>query len=184
MANSIHTCRWINQLSGQKWDIHLFPVEDVPPHPRLQNVVVHEFLTNKPRDVDPSLEVVGTWPFPRGAYLTSRLIGRVAPSWQDRSWRLARLIRKLRPDIVHSLEMQLAGYITLGAREHFSDANFPTWAISNWGSDIYLFGRLPAHAQKIRAVMEACDYYHCECMRDVKLAQEFGLKGEVLPVFR
>ncbi|MDQ3652565.1 MAG: glycosyltransferase [Acidobacteriota bacterium] len=55
--------------------------------------------------------------------------------------------------------------------------------MSNWGSDISLFGRLAAHAEKIKAIMAACDYYHCECVRDVRLAREFGFKGEVLPVF-
>ena len=38
------------------------------------------------------------------------------------------------------------------------------------------------HQERIKAVMSACDYYHTECHRDVKLAREFGFKGEVMPV--
>ncbi len=61
--------------------------------------------------------------------------------------------------------------------------HFPTWIATNWGSDIYLFGRLAGHRENVRAVVENCDYYSCECERDVTLAREFGLRGEVLPVF-
>ena len=44
--------------------------------------------------------------------------------------------------------------------------------------------RLAAHAPKIREVLAAsCDYYSCECHRDVKLAREMGLTAPVLPVF-
>ena len=32
-------------------------------------------------------------------------------------------------------------------------------------------------------MLENCDYYSCECERDVVLAREYGLRGEVLPVF-
>jgi hypothetical protein len=84
---------------------------------------------------------------------------------------------------VHSLGTQHGGYLTLSARERFTDGRFPAWAVSNWGSDLSLFGRLAAHAERIRAVLAACDYYHCECLRDVKLARAFGYKGEVLPLF-
>jgi glycosyltransferase involved in cell wall biosynthesis len=59
---------------------------------------------------------------------------------------------------------------------------FPVWIATNWGSDIYLFGKLPEHQQFIRAVMQSCDYYSCECERDIQLAREMGFQGKVLPV--
>ncbi|HEV2707700.1 MAG TPA: glycosyltransferase [Pyrinomonadaceae bacterium] len=182
MANSIHTARWIGQLSGQGWDVHLFPVEDMGVHTQLQGVKVHEFLTPPQSGLHPSVRVVGAWPFTRGSYLAKRIAGKLAPTRVERTRRLARTIRDLRPDIVHSLEIQHAGYLTHGARAHFAEGEFPTWAVTNWGSDIFMFGRLAEHVERIKAVMEACDYYHCECHRDVKLAREFGFKGEVLPV--
>jgi glycosyltransferase involved in cell wall biosynthesis len=54
--------------------------------------------------------------------------------------------------------------------------------VTNWGSDIYLFGRLREHEGKVREILAACDYYHCECRRDVELARSLGLRGEPLPV--
>jgi hypothetical protein len=59
----------------------------------------------------------------------------------------------------------------------------PKWIVTNWGSDVYLFGRLAEHRERIRQVLETCDFYSCECERDVILAQELGLRGQVLPAF-
>jgi glycosyltransferase involved in cell wall biosynthesis len=80
------------------------------------------------------------------------------------------------------MEIQNAGYLTLEARKRFK-GKFPSWIVTNWGSDIYLFGRLSEHEPKIREVLAWCDYYSCECQRDVHLAKAIGLSSEVLPVF-
>jgi glycosyltransferase involved in cell wall biosynthesis len=180
MANSVHTARWINQIAAQGWDIRLFPVEDAGIHPDLQTLTLHNFLVHNPSGLNQSVRVVGSWPFSRGAGLARRVLRRFAPSWLD-SRRLAYTIRHFKPDIVHSLEMQHAGYLTLAARERLG-GKFPAWIVTNWGSDIYLFGRLAAHVDKVKAVLAACDYYSCECQRDVQLAKNLGLRGEVLPV--
>jgi glycosyltransferase involved in cell wall biosynthesis len=79
------------------------------------------------------------------------------------------------------MEFQEAGYLTLEVKKQFK-GKFPTWIATNWGSDIYLFGRLAEHRDRVRAVLESCDYYSCECDRDVLLARQYGLRGEVLPV--
>jgi len=98
-----------------------------------------------------------------------------------RAARLARLIERLKPDVVHSLEIQHAGYLTQMARGYVKEG-FPLWVATNWGADIHYFGRMPQHAVKIRAVLGACDYYSCETQRDVQLARDFGFRGKVLPV--
>jgi glycosyltransferase involved in cell wall biosynthesis len=41
MHNSIHVARWIEQIADRGWDLHLFPVSNVAPHPRLAGVTVH-----------------------------------------------------------------------------------------------------------------------------------------------
>jgi len=79
------------------------------------------------------------------------------------------------------MEIQEAGYLSLDTKRRFR-GEFPSWIVTNWGSDIYFFGRLPDHVDKIKAVLSACDYYACECVRDVHLAKQMGLKGRVLPV--
>ncbi len=41
------------------------------------------------------------------------------------------LIRILRPDIIHSLELQNAGYLVLQAKARLGKS-FPTWIATNW----------------------------------------------------
>jgi glycosyltransferase involved in cell wall biosynthesis len=183
MSGSIHTARWIGQLRGLGWDLHLFPVDETFLHPELRDVAVHEFLYQPRPGTDPSVRLVGAWPLPRGAHFAKRAVRRWSPARADRAQRLARVIRRLKPDLVHTMEIQHAAYLALAAKDHVSAGDFPPWLVSNWGSDIYLFGRLPDHAATIKQVMAACDYYHCECQRDVVLGRDFGFRGEVMPVF-
>jgi glycosyltransferase involved in cell wall biosynthesis len=95
---------------------------------------------------------------------------------------LAELITRLKPDLIHSMEFQHCGYLVLAARDILGPENFPPWLATNWGSDIYLFGRDPAHATMIRRLLTAADLYSCECHRDLSLAREMGFEGPDLPV--
>jgi hypothetical protein len=98
--------------------------------------------------------------------------------------RLSRYIDTIKPDLIHSLETQGAGYLVAKVKCEFSkDRRFPVWWHTNWGSDIFLFGRMPFHQPLIRLVLENCDYYSCECSRDIELASQFGFKGITLPVY-
>lgn len=180
MANIVHTARWLRQLDGQGWDIHLFSVATLGIHPDLDNVTVHDLLSWRPREVRGGVRLSGIpWPFPRGARLLTHYAEHYRPSLRAAS--LAHVIRYLKPDIVHSLEFQHAGYLTMEARARLGH-RFPKWIVTNWGSDIYLFGRLSEHMGRIKAILGACDYYWCECQRDVRLARQMGLRAEVLPV--
>jgi glycosyltransferase involved in cell wall biosynthesis len=92
--------------------------------------------------------------------------------------RLARLIELLQPDVVHSLEFQCAGYLTLDAKR-LVRGRFPRWIATNWGGDIHWFSRFPEHERRIRAILQECDFYTCECHRDVVLARRLGLTSPV-----
>lgn len=178
MPHSVHTARWIELVSDRGWDIHLFPSQVAPTHAAISGVTVHRPL-GEPTFASRKNGVIQ---LARAGSTRSRrlapLVHKALPFADPRD--LARTIRKVKPDLVHSLETQAAGYMTLDARE-MSDS-FPTWMLSNWGSDIYLFGRLAEHTERIRAVLAACDAYHCECVRDVELAHRFGFTGHVFPV--
>ncbi|MBC8492642.1 MAG: glycosyltransferase family 4 protein [Chloroflexi bacterium] len=173
IPDSVHTVRWISQLVNQRYDLHLFPSTWGGPHPALNNVKLH-------------LAGIGPRSIAKIAYVVSK-----DAKWEqrlhsvltvfDRSFWLTQVILMVKPDIIHSLEIQHAGYQTLAARERLG-GKFPTWIVTNWGSDVYLFGRLTEHVDRIKAVLAACDYYSCECQRDVQLAKDMGLRGEVLPV--
>lgn len=94
---------------------------------------------------------------------------------------LASVIRRVQPDLIHSMEFQHAGYLVLRARELYGP-DFPPWLATNWGSDIFYFGRFDDHRAQIQRLLRAIDYYSCECHRDITIAREFGYSGPVLPV--
>jgi glycosyltransferase involved in cell wall biosynthesis len=193
MGHSIHTARWISQVKDQGWDIHLFPVEAAPLHPELEALTVHDVVSGRAPGLGESVRLVDDFfpvlnlplPWPRAVHrarhLSRRLTQRTLPRLSDTARRLARVIRRLRPDVIHSLSLTPAGDLVLQASRHLS-GGLPPWIVTNWGSEIYLWGRLPEHAAKIRAILDACDYYSCECRRDVELARAFGFKKQLLPV--
>jgi glycosyltransferase involved in cell wall biosynthesis len=180
---SVHAAHWISLVADQGWDLHFFPSQDNPYlHPELRNLTFWSgFSRRRLPGVDPSVRIAGLWPYERGTNLLYRSLSRLAPRGLDRAEWLAWVIRMLKPDIVHSMEFQHAGYLTLDAKSR-SNRAFPRWLASNWGCDIHLYGRLTEHREKITALLRECDYYSCECHRDVRLARQLGFKGEVLPV--
>lgn len=182
MSDSVHTARWINQLSGQGWDIHLFPSIDVGiTHAELANVTVHHAVYARLKnDSKTGNRHRGLYVrFASIALLARYALLRLFPGY--RVWQLRRLISSLRPDLIHSLEIQHSGYLVQQVRSGWT-GDFPKWWVTNWGSDIYLFGRIEEHRQRIRSVLEACELYSCECERDVGLARALGFRGLVLPV--
>jgi len=183
LGESVHVARWIKQLEGQDWDIHVFPYSAYDGiHPELENVTVHNLVRRPKQYISATVRQTGlSWPLPRGRRSATALIQNFDHFKQPA--RLARLIRSLRPDVIHSLEMQRCGYLTLMSRKQLNGQLLPPWIYSSWGSDIFFFGRRSDHEPKIREVLSTCDYFIPDCQRDVQLARDFGLRGEVLGVF-
>jgi len=190
MSNSIHTARWIHELEELGWDIHLFPswVQEI--HPAIKDVTVHGF-DFRPENINESVRFAGAVPLSL-PHISNRanIILKMFRNYSslsrntektDQEQSLIRVIKKIKPDIIHTLEMQHAGYLALKAKEIMGDS-FPPWIYTPWGSDIYLFGRLTSHREKIKKMLAACDYFGPKSKRDIRLAKEFGFKGEFLPV--
>jgi glycosyltransferase involved in cell wall biosynthesis len=188
MTNSIHLVRWVNQLDNTSWERFLFPVYSTQPHNELRKLTIINgseipgFYRNR------SLRYMnGSLPFFAINFMNRIIQKRLNPLQPMVKpapmivHALVSAIVRIKPDIIHSMEFQEAGYLTLEAKRKFK-GKFPKWIATNWGSDIYLFGRLAEHREQVRAVLANCDYYSCECERDVVLAHEHGLRGEVLPV--
>ena len=166
-------------MADQGWDMHLFPSIDCGVvHPEMRNISVYHSFYGKCEGVDRSIHFHG---FPvLSKFVAFGGIRFLKEIWPDyRINKLKRIIARIQPDFIHSMETQAAGYLTLEAKKNFKGP-FPPWIHTIWGSDIHLFGRLKEHKEKIKEVLESCDYYTCECQRDIKIVRSFGFKGRVL----
>lgn len=209
--NSIHTTRYINQLPSDLYEIYLAPVYNALPHPELDNditiyypeislrsivgkfmrreislrLIVGKFIRReisfkslsriRVKYLSKSLSIKSKQEEVRFGETDSYICEPFGPEF------LNRLIAKIKPDIIHSMEFQKCGYNVLHAKKEFQ-GKFPKWLATNWGSDIYYFKNFPEHKALIKEMLQNIDAYSCECHRDVELANSLGYKGPVLPV--
>lgn len=184
MADSIHTARWLSQISSQNWDVHLFDFNEGTVTTELVGASTYT-VHPPPSETGGLINWKSDYPFRRGAGFAKRnfpsfLKTRLFP---DRVDKLAALIQELKPDIIHSLEMQHESYPLLDVRGELGGSFPAPWIYSSWGSDIYHFIHFEDHQRLIKAVLETCDYHISDCRRDVVLAVQNGFNGESLGVF-
>lgn len=86
--------------------------------------------------------------------------------------RLQKLIDNYQPDLVHAMRIPFEG-IAAGAL-----SGLPVVA-SVWGNDFTLFaGRTRMLAKATRRTMAAIQALHCDCYRDVQMAQKWGFPSD------
>jgi glycosyltransferase involved in cell wall biosynthesis len=172
MVDSIHVARWIAQFDPTDVKFILFPSgPNRRVHPKILELIA------KGKEHDNQIEIV---PFGGKLSLPLWALDRFF-SDRIRGLLLRRILRWVRPDFIHALEFQNAGYVSIRALEdvHISTAFIAT----NYGSDIYWFSRFPSHVERIKRVLARAQMYSAECERDVDLAKGLGFKGKVLPIF-
>ena len=183
---SIHTSRWINQLPGTGWDVDVFqalpPGSSVCPDLSCSRLYL-PYRRPSPSGVDVRLTV----PTDRMAgKVLFRLCPGVVPEWHIRS--LVRVLKTTRPDVVHSLGLNINWRNQCGpvleAKRRMGPGFPRPWIYSSWGSDLDFYARM-SDRQKAEAgdVLLACDGYISECDRDLRLAKELGFKGQFLGKF-
>jgi glycosyltransferase involved in cell wall biosynthesis len=185
MTESVHSVRWLRQVAPLGFERHVFPASGLGLHPDLSDVTVHYLLAAPPPGRRLRCEPM-VWPFEAGAWRVNRWRrdGLLSREYRTPSWRadhLAATLRRLKPDLVHTLETQHAGYLALEARERLGGW-FPPWLHTPWGSDLFLFGRLAAHEPRLRKVLSAVDAYQPKSCRDADLARHYGFQGTMFPV--
>ncbi|MDD5216478.1 MAG: glycosyltransferase [Candidatus Omnitrophica bacterium] len=167
--DSVHTGRWVKQREDRKWDVHLFPSYEAGPHPLLNHVTMHGPIPNAPGF------------FHKAKNKCRHFMQKLFPASGDETFGLAQSIRKLRPDMVHSLEMLRGGRLVSRAYDLLNGKTAP-WIVTCWGNELYFFGRWPEHESTVKEILRKCDYFLCDCQRDARLSREYGFEKEVLPV--
>jgi hypothetical protein len=170
MLDSIHSARWLAQFNDQEIDFVLFPSSpNRRIHPQMRALL--ELNTTANYKIVP----LGKW-FGLPLWILDKFTNNFF-----RGTLLRWTIRKYKPDILHALELQNAGYMSLRALSKYKPDGL-RFIATNWGSDIFWFQRFPKHRAKLQALLKLADTYSAECHRDVALARELGFTGEALPV--
>ncbi len=210
--DSIHSVRWINQVSRNDYEIYLAAPYATEPHEEFDKLEVFYpyrsyFFTDTKRFIksffssiapqygleevkNKNVKLRFAYNFPmsqarvqekfselrRFGNTTSLVMKSFGPHT------LKKIIRKVKPDLIHSLEFQTCSYNVLFTKKLYKNRKFPLWFATNWGSDVYFYKDDPDHLQIIKELLLNIDYYSCECQRDVEIVKELGYTGNVLPV--
>ena len=174
MLNSVHFANWLERIQFIDRDIYLFASRQYRNlHPKIRNIV----------SKNPRVKIVNLLPIPGISVYIEFILDTRWFNWLEyfsRTRRLERLLSKYIFTKIHALEIQHAGYLLNEALP--TDRLFDNVIVTNWGSDIYYYGQYPEHAARIRECLKMANYYSAECVRDYKLAQQFGFTGINLPV--
>lgn len=184
-AVSVHVGRWIQNVSGTGLDIHLFDADDIEPqsyHALVKGVTAyHSIYYHSPPGVKSRGLRLPVFP---GVWVVAEAVRHYMRVRRKGYWHrhLAKTINRLKPDVIHIIGFQHAGYLFLEAQPSI-DIPLPPIIVTNYGNDIYLFHRLPEHAARVRRLLQLADVYDSECDRDVQLARELGFRRLAWPVF-
>ncbi len=169
----VHFFRWLGQLRGQNDQVHYFDVMNKGKVAELAWTTQH-----------------GGWhrrkvPPVRGEYFLSRraprLHERVLPLLEvTPAEAFSRVLSEVRPDVVHSFEMQTCTYPLLQAMNAHPRIR---WIYSSWGNDLFYYKTDPHHRRKLQGVLSRVDELFTDCKRDVGLAAELGFKGRYLGTY-
>ena len=175
MLDSVHLARWTSQFEGTDTAITIFPSRRFRKiHPDLVRQLEHGSVSIANVLPKRFRSLLGYADFLLYELKFSSYFGL------SRITGLKRVIEESPYDFVHLIEFQHAGYLYMSLN---FDQN-PKWKtiLTNLGSDIYYFAQFPEHRKKITQLLRTVDAYSAECLRDYKLAREFGFVGTELPL--
>jgi glycosyltransferase involved in cell wall biosynthesis len=179
-ADSIHTARWIAQLDPSLYDIHLFPSMPFRKmHEDIKHTVVHQLVQEqvpeKTVTVKHTNSLVHLAAQVAGAKNVTRLLTRTGYQ-QLQEQALQKVIRAIRPDLIHTMETQHAGYLLQSIAGNKS--GYPKWIHSTWGIDLHYYSKKDGHRQKIAGMLQHVNLLVTEGERDIALAREAGFTGK------
>ncbi|MCL9805107.1 glycosyltransferase [Flavobacterium amniphilum] len=164
---SIHVIRWIENLSESGHELFWFDVLDRGTMET--SVQLHQITNWKKRKL----------PYFNGEHFLRKKIPFLYNIIQSKleitvDECLTKIINEIRPDVVHSFEMQHCSYPILKTMRRFPNLK---WIYSCWGSDLFFYQNSKIHLPKIKEVLHRINYLHTDCGRDHYLALCLGFKG-------
>ncbi len=182
-AESSHTYAWIDLLEGSGLNARLFALPNAAP-PEAWPVRAYVTAYRHEATLDPRTRAA-LYPPGAAARFAVRNLRRAfrregSPEASAARW-LAEVVRRWRPDVIHTLALTTASYFYAGARKRFGLEGRGLWVVqARGGPDLALYRLVPEHAGRIREVLEGCDQFVADNERNYEIALECGLRREAL----
>ncbi|WP_303317380.1 glycosyltransferase [Flavivirga abyssicola] len=170
--NSIHFVRWTEQLKDSGYDVYWFDILDGGKTDRLP--WVHQIVDWKRKFKN----LKGRYFFKTYMpFLYSKLHflfeHKVTETFE-------KVIHDIKPDVVHSFVLQISCLPILDVMKRHKNI---VWLYSSWGSDLYNKANKPSYENDLTSVLPKIDYLITDNLRDYKIANNYGFKGDFLGVF-
>ena len=198
---------WINSLQSPGFDVHVFPLDASWPSPDLNNLTIHRlFVPLRPRLMlrilmqkpDQLLQHFPNYEFHlQRRYHTefvyplfhielsghpaspiSALLRKTGSMTDVRPAALARVIERVRPDLVVSIGLDHAAAVTLRARARLGPG-FPAWLLCTRRERTFAPGA--KHPHEISQIFSSVDFFAYEREAELLAAGKLGLNGPALP---
>ncbi|HEX8575226.1 MAG TPA: glycosyltransferase [Flavobacterium sp.] len=170
--HSVHAIRWIENLKDTSFELFWYDVINKGKLNAMKSLT--QFSNLQKRKVS---HMKGEYFLSKKAPGIYQFIRPLVEVTENEA--LESIIKEIKPDVIHSFEMQSCSYPILKTMNKFSGIK---WIYSCWGNDLYYYQDLRNHKFKIKNVLQRIDYLHTDCMRDYYLAKSLGFKGNYLGV--
>jgi glycosyltransferase involved in cell wall biosynthesis len=166
--HSVHTIRWLENLQDAGHELYWFDVLNRGSLNTIDSVT--QFTGWSKRKL----------PYIKGEYLVSKkwssFYNKIQPFLEvTADEKLYEIINDIKPDLIHSFEMQSCSYPIQKAMQKFPSIK---WMYSCWGSDLYYYQTQHYHLSKIKNVLNRINYLHTDCERDFTIAKKLGFEGK------
>lgn len=167
-----HFFNWTEQLKDSEHEVYWLDVFD---------------SNTKVEQIDFVHQIIGwryRWDHPVRYFLkkSAPRLTEIINTFNERNFKaqLDRQIKRIKPDVVHSFVMYLAGVPALPVIKKYPEIR---WIYSAWGSDMYYYQHQTKHLTGMKKTLPQIDYMFADCQRDYSIARELGFKGKFLGVF-
>ena len=179
LAQSSHTQAWIDLLADAEINVRLFAVsESLPPSAWQVRTYIRDINAGK-NDATRRYFNAGLYGKLKSIYeKVARRFGW--PLLSREAW-LADVIKKWKPDIIHTLGLfdEQGGQFYLEARQKFRFDNYGKWVIQlRGGSDMALRRHNPEFCKIIQLALSECDQIICDNRANIKYAAELGIPSD------
>ena len=170
--NSIHAKRWISNVENDRRELYWWDITSSGKMDLQENVTqITDWKTRKIK-------------YLKGEHFLRKnvrpLYDLIEPILQITiAEKLELLIKEIKPDVIHSFEMQTCSY---PIQKVISRHKNISWIYACWGNDLYYFQNIKHHKYKIQQVLKRVNYLQTDCARDITLAKSLGYKGPNLDV--